>query len=818
MGLAETAQLIVNLTMKDGLSGPAKTAAGGLSGLQKVGLGVATVMGGALTKGALQAEDAQGKFMAATGKTRVEAAKFVTGMDSLAGSLGATGVSFEDLAETGTMVEQQFGTTGQATTDLTENILEFSKVTGQDAADAAADLEDALSAFGLEADDATGLMDQLVASSQEYGTDAGPAAVDALNNMAPALTAMGMGLDDGIELLNAFEVAGGDAGDATKGLQTAVAQLKPGENIDDLITKIAAIEDPLLKNQAAVDAFGKKMGPELAKLIKPGMTSLDDFGVSAEDAAGSVRTAAGDMQTTSEKIRGVFEQIGAGAREMGQEFGPAISSMAAIAPALLAGAKAIHLDEFAGVIKDKAIEALSGLWEGISKKLGGSAAEAAGGALGEVFGDAVGDGAGEAIAEGAAGTIGGNLSADAIKKAAGESGMTVGKAFGAAMILGATVGVGALLTIKWLDAIQEAKTTIENDPGSLGSVDLFQARAPMWAKAKISVQQQMQAMSQEALIAFNLEWNKGIAAGLSPQAALEPARQAGLAIGDAGAQGINEGIAQGVILGPPLPAGWLAEKVLPPATKSHLAEEAKDTIGMAVAVMMNVARDADQVTRTLADGLLQGLPSVHQAWDQFVTATKNALNPMKEIAWLEGRLGGERLANALASKNPLVREQARQMQTALMSQLTPLQQLMGTEGAQGSNALGANLNPGPAVAAAQAIMRRLAAIFDHQFHVGVTANLGGEHGYSGGGRASGGPVVKGVPYLINENTAKSEYFIPGVSGYVAPHNQVQWGGGVQPIALQINLQSTVVLAPQTFANSTEHYRRTQGGQIGTSAR
>jgi phage-related minor tail protein len=152
MALADTAQLLVNLVVKSNAStvlGKDKTTLGDLG---KTLLSVGGAAGfGALTAGALSAEAAQGKFMAATGKTRGEAEKFVTSMDGLAGSVGTTGMKFEDLAALGTTVEQQFGTTGQKTQDLTEKIAEFAKVTGRRQRRGGA-LGDTLPAMGLDAD------------------------------------------------------------------------------------------------------------------------------------------------------------------------------------------------------------------------------------------------------------------------------------------------------------------------------------------------------------------------------------------------------------------------------------------------------------------------------------------------------------------------------------------------------------------------------------------------------------------------------------------------------------------------------------------
>jgi hypothetical protein len=74
MGLAETAQLLVKLTLQDETSGTASKIKTSLGDLGKTALLAGGAAGfGALTAGRTQAEAAQGKFMAATGKSREEA-------------------------------------------------------------------------------------------------------------------------------------------------------------------------------------------------------------------------------------------------------------------------------------------------------------------------------------------------------------------------------------------------------------------------------------------------------------------------------------------------------------------------------------------------------------------------------------------------------------------------------------------------------------------------------------------------------------------------------------------------------------------------
>lgn len=125
--------------------------------------------------------------------------------------------------------------------------------------------------------------------------------------------------------------------------------------------------------------------------------------------------------------------------------------------------------------------------------------------------------------------------------ASGTAGQAAGQAFSTKFKLFAIAGIALFLGDAIINAIAEAKTRIQNDPNSITPTDLFQGRAPAWAQAKVQVAQEMQALGQAALNAFNAEWDKGIAAGLSPEAALEPARQAGLAVGGAYGSGAQQG-------------------------------------------------------------------------------------------------------------------------------------------------------------------------------------------------------------------------------------------------------------------------------------
>lgn len=60
--------------------------------------------------------------------------------------------------------------------------------------------------------------------------------------------------------------------------------------------------------------------------------------------------------------------------------------------------------------------------------------------------------------------------------------------------------------------------------------------------------------------------------------------------------------------------------------------------------------------------------------------------------------------------------------------------------------------------------------------------------FSGGARATGGPVTAGRPYKINHNNPQSEWFVPGMNGSVLTNGQMrglQTGGGSRPQEIRL---------------------------------
>jgi hypothetical protein len=228
---------------------------------------------------------------------------------------------------------------------------------------------------------------------------------------------------------------------------------------------------------------------------------------------------------------------------------------------------------------------------------------------------------------------------------------------------------------------------------------------------------------------------------------------------------------------------------------------------MAADIATATAAMGKDAGKTLALGLLDSLPNVHSAWDAYKTAAKNALDPMKEITWLESRLAGDKLAQGLNSKNPLTRAAAETMRDQMQAELDNLKTLMGTDAAEGSTALANNLDGTAALAQAREIMRKLQAVFNQQFR--VPAPVVGNNGdnFGGGGRALGGPVQKGVSYIVGEKGP--EIFQPTQNGYIHP-NQSGYPTSRGALAVGRQQMPNVMVAPRLVVTlSARENQRTQ---------
>ncbi|HET7128934.1 MAG TPA: hypothetical protein VFJ93_07660 [Gaiellaceae bacterium] len=787
MALNQDATITLSLVAKDMASGNIQKVATGLSGLQKSGglagtalkgAGVLASAGfGAMALGALGAQKAAGDFAAQTGETQSQAKQFVTEMDNLAGTAGAVGKSFEEVADVGVSVEKQFGTTGQATQDLTGYVLDFAKASHQDAKTAAEGLGDTLAAFGVSSDKASGYMDELIASTHQFGTDIGPEAIQSLQDMAPALQALGGNLDDGIALLNAFEGSSLDAKTATKDLTAVIKTFPPGTTLNDVITKMGAIHDDTQRANTIMDTFGPKLGPALAKIIQPGMTSLDDFKVSMDDAKGATKDAADGMLTDSDKIHAAMDKLVAGAREVGQDFGPALTGLASlgslVAPfakegkdlLIKVGERLLPQAAAAGAAEGEAQAAGatgSGILNSFLTKFGLmtpakiAAAAAAGTAEGIAEGEAAAEAAtGPEMAAKAAG-LGPALSAAALPGAAiagGAIGAVVVDQIGQKLEQGLSQGrtdIGKLLADP--QQAQSIKDQLGPWEGWLNLTGQAMQTVPILGGSMVQMGKDIQGLTGDVDAAAASADNMGIAFHHQAQEVLPSAIQA-----------IGTGLGHD--------HGWeLAGTTAAQTTVASFVSAADDA--RESHALGEVAHVWAQETATAyARGLYQSDGDVESAFASFTDAMKHPQTVQVQLAELNGELTSKALKKGLESGDPLIRQQAEDMRDQIQQRINDLQTLLHEDGVDAGQGLDSGLNSqkGSLYSTADEIVTHFEKVFGRRYRVQVdlaSGSLGGINPATGRpwGHAIGGFIPAGTVSEVGEN---------------GPELLVMGGGGAQ---------------------------------------
>jgi hypothetical protein len=819
--LADKSGKNVGDRLSTNLSAALKTAA-----LSAIGAG-AGLMLQAVSQQAKELDAATQKLAADTGLSGDALAAQGKAIDSLyTHSL----LSMDQVESTLAVVISGFGLAGQAADDLTAEFVKYEEATGQ-GADAVQTLKMVTDAWNLSAADSTTIMDQLVASHQQYGTVIGDMQ-SALQKIAPAMQAMGMSEKDGVDLLNLFASAGIDAGKASMGLQTAVKALKPGQSLNDLIVQISSIQNPLERAQAAGKVFGTRLGSQMALALQPGITSLDQFATSADTTTGASDRAAQAIQDDfGNRVTLAIRSVIGPLAELGQ---------AAIAPLYLIsmmGPKiAAAFGGLAGLLIPK-IAAQLGLT--LPTFLAGGTAQgaAAGGA--------------EVAAESAA-IIAGTPAVAGAVAAQGPAAAAAGARLGALIGSGLAVGIASVAVL----AVGFVYNNLETELAK--KADDLEAQATAWGKTatdaaiagaraemeaekdniptifgwdvlggKGKVEQSIDAMTRElvarqiqglnrsgldakladlhsqlvqAMTGNPMEWDS---ARLNLQHELVVSMNTVQDAVNKNQEALDKG------------GAWAIFKPLPAA-----AEAATD----------EAVADVAKLPGEIASTIKAGREALQSDYDTLAKDLHNSLTRTQEITRIDAYLVGYALKDGLNSSDPVVQGEAQQLKLNLLARLHEL----GVDGAEASRiagltvadqlALGLTSDDGKKkVLDSMATLTGLItgtlngkfdwAAFIKQWLTGNPAkDLGG--GFVGGGstpappdsrpymRALGGPVEAGYPYLVNENTAHSEWFVPQTSGAIVPSGQM---GSGRPQIIQLVVSGKVLA--QVLANQT----RLEGG-------
>lgn len=202
-------------------------------------------------------------------------------------------------------INTRMALTGDELTDVTGLFLDYSRITGSDVVGSVQNVTKVMNQWGVDMNDVESVLDRLAYAGQISG-----ASVDSLSQTlstgAASFQEVGLSLDSTIQLLADFELAGINSSTAITAMRTAVNNFtndgKDAEaELQNVINKIANMEDSTEATALAVDTFGTRAGQQLASAIRNGTVSIDSFNASLEAADGTLRKTAEAGETLGEK-------------------------------------------------------------------------------------------------------------------------------------------------------------------------------------------------------------------------------------------------------------------------------------------------------------------------------------------------------------------------------------------------------------------------------------------------------------------------------------------------------------------------------------
>lgn len=232
------------------------------------------------------------------------------GMDTIVKKTGATGealeemqniardmatsipTSFETAGAAVGEVNTRFGLMGDELSDLSTKFVEFADLNGTDVSASIDSVQAAMAAFSIESSKAGDVLDILNKAGQDSGISMDTLSNSLLTNAA-SLTEMGFGLESAAGLIANLEKNGVDSSAAMAGLKKAFANATAdGKTMEEALAELESTMQSADSNteayQAALDLFGNKAGPQLAKAIQEGRLSLDEASNAVTDYGDSV--------------------------------------------------------------------------------------------------------------------------------------------------------------------------------------------------------------------------------------------------------------------------------------------------------------------------------------------------------------------------------------------------------------------------------------------------------------------------------------------------------------------------------------------------
>lgn len=231
-------------------------------------------------------------------------------------------------------VSTRFGSTGAELEKLSIAFIQFSQINNTDVSNSVDNVQKALAAFGMGAEDAEALLDRLSLVSQNTGANVDTLTAGLVQNAA-AFQEMGLSIDQAAEFMGELETSGANSETVMQGMRKALKNA--AEDGTDLNTALIDLQDAILNGTDGMDGltyayemFGKS-GDQIYSSVKNGTLDFSDLGKAAEDAGGTVintfnatNDPLNNSRTAVNKLKLTLGDVG---ETIAQMLAPAIESL-----------------------------------------------------------------------------------------------------------------------------------------------------------------------------------------------------------------------------------------------------------------------------------------------------------------------------------------------------------------------------------------------------------------------------------------------------------------------------------------------------------
>ena len=234
-------------------------------------------------------------------------------------------VSWGDVGEAVGEINTRFGLTGEELDDLSRDFLQFSRINNQNVASSVDNVSRMIAGFGLEASDATSVLDMLNVVGQQTGMDVGQLS-EALATNAGTFAAMGLSAEQAASFMSQASLAGLTTQQSMVGLRSAINYASnEGMDLADVFEMVSENADD---TGLMMDIFGTRTGAAIGNAIANGTISLTDFESTLGDFSGSVSRTFDETLDPIDELTTTLNSLKELGYELVDAFGPVISQVA----------------------------------------------------------------------------------------------------------------------------------------------------------------------------------------------------------------------------------------------------------------------------------------------------------------------------------------------------------------------------------------------------------------------------------------------------------------------------------------------------------